>query len=92
MKTFGTRCYSASDKATCAATCLVGKGVSGGCASCFGRKMSCAIKNCLAGCAKDAYGAACKSSVSRTCGSFNAQESSQEDAGKDYFLLLLWSR
>ena len=89
MKTCGTQCYSASDKATCATTCLVGKGVSRGCASCFGRKINCTIKNCLGSCAANANGAPCKSCVSRTCGSCNAQKSGQEDAGKDSFVASL---
>ena len=72
MKTCGTQCYAASNQASCAATCLAGKGVSAGCANCFGRKISCTIKNCISGCAADANGAACTSCVASKCGSCNA--------------------
>ena len=89
MKTCGTQCYSASNQAGCAAACLTGKGVSAGCASCFGRKISCTIKNCLSNCAANPNAASCKSCVSRTCGSCNALKSAEEATGNDDFVAAL---
>eukprot|EP00439_Symbiodinium_sp_Y106_P038801 s1129_g4.t1 len=89
MKTCGTQCYSSSSQATCAAGCLTGKGVSPGCASCFGRKISCTIKRCLSGCAADPNGAACTSCVASKCGRCNAAKSLDEPVGKDNFVAAL---
>ena len=89
MKTCGTRCYSSSNQATCAAGCLTGKGVSPGCASCFGRKISCTIKRCLSGCAADPNGAACTSCVASKCGRCNAAKSLEEPVDKDSFVAAL---
>ncbi|CAE7477285.1 unnamed protein product, partial [Symbiodinium pilosum] len=89
MKTCGTQCYSAGNQASCAAACLRGKGVSSGCASCFGRKISCTIKNCISQCAANANGAACKSCVSSKCGRCNSLKSMDEAESKDNFVAAL---
>mmetsp|Transcript_20461 Transcript_20461/g.48040 ORF Transcript_20461/g.48040 Transcript_20461/m.48040 type:complete len:266 (-) Transcript_20461:147-944(-) len=89
MKTCGTQCYSSSNQASCAARCLTGKGVSPGCASCFGRKISCTIKRCLSGCAANANGAACTSCVSSKCGSCHAAKSLDEPVGEESFVAAL---
>ena len=67
MKTCGTKCFSSSNQAGCASTCLAQNGVTTGCANCFGRKISCTVKNCLSGCAADPNGAACKTCVASKC-------------------------
>lgn len=78
MKTCGTQCYSNADRAQCSATCLEGKGVAAFCASCMGKKIQCTVGNCLDFCAGDANSRACRSCVSRTCGSCNSVKSSEE--------------
>eukprot|EP00438_Fugacium_kawagutii_P014009 Skav204084 [mRNA] locus=scaffold3129:287840:288835:+ [translate_table: standard] len=75
MKTCGTRCYSNSDLAGCAANCLRGVGVQSSCASCFGRKIQCSVRNCMRFCSGDAYSPGCRSCVSRSCSNCNSEKS-----------------
>ena len=78
MKTCGTQCYSSPNQAQCSATCLRGKGIGFGCASCLGSKIQCTVKSCLGSCAANANSMACRSCVRRSCGSCNSQKAMDE--------------
>eukprot|EP00438_Fugacium_kawagutii_P018822 Skav221692 [mRNA] locus=scaffold1494:328051:329067:+ [translate_table: standard] len=88
MKTCGTRCYSNSDLAGCSAKCLRGVGVQSSCASCFGRKIQCSVRNCLKFCSADANSAGCRSCVSRSCSNCNSAKSMEpsEDPSEEFFM------
>eukprot|EP00438_Fugacium_kawagutii_P018821 Skav221691 [mRNA] locus=scaffold1494:326122:327144:+ [translate_table: standard] len=88
MKTCGTRCYSNSDLAGCSAKCLRGVGVQSSCASCFGRKIQCSVRNCMRFCSADANSAGCRSCVSRSCSNCNSAKSMEpsEDPSEEFFM------
>ncbi|CAE8587359.1 unnamed protein product [Polarella glacialis] len=71
----GMQCYSNPARASCASTCLKGKGVQQSCASCQGAKIDCTISKCLTPCAASANGQACQTCVRshcRSCGGAGA--------------------
>eukprot|EP00437_Effrenium_voratum_P036036 CAMPEP_0181469816 /NCGR_PEP_ID=MMETSP1110-20121109/38221_1 /TAXON_ID=174948 /ORGANISM="Symbiodinium sp., Strain CCMP421" /LENGTH=258 /DNA_ID=CAMNT_0023594749 /DNA_START=76 /DNA_END=852 /DNA_ORIENTATION=- len=79
LKTCGTQCFSAANRGVCATNCLKGKGMSSACASCFGGKVDCTIKNCLSTCMSNSQSAACKSCVRSKCGRCSSEKSAPND-------------
>jgi len=63
----GMQCYSNPARASCASTCLQGKGVPQSCASCQGAKIDCTISKCLTPCAASATGPECQTCVRTHC-------------------------
>ncbi|CAE8721597.1 unnamed protein product [Polarella glacialis] len=63
----GMQCYSNPARASCASTCLQGKGVPQSCASCQGAKIDCTVSKCLTPCAASATGPECQTCVRTHC-------------------------
>eukprot|EP00437_Effrenium_voratum_P001323 CAMPEP_0181427048 /NCGR_PEP_ID=MMETSP1110-20121109/15972_1 /TAXON_ID=174948 /ORGANISM="Symbiodinium sp., Strain CCMP421" /LENGTH=265 /DNA_ID=CAMNT_0023550251 /DNA_START=74 /DNA_END=871 /DNA_ORIENTATION=- len=79
LKTCGTKCFSDPARGRCATRCLKSRGMSSGCAECFGHKVDCTIKNCLSNCMSNSYSPACTSCVRSKCGRCNAEKSAASD-------------
>ncbi|CAE7331248.1 unnamed protein product [Symbiodinium natans] len=86
LKYCGTKCFGAPNKRTCATNCLRNeRGMSQHCAACFGDKVACTIKKCLAECMADGNSNRCKTCVRGKCGRCDSAKSSS-DAEEDAFL------
>lgn len=71
LKKCGTECAEASSRsprAQCVTRCLRREGMQFGCASCFGDKVDCTMKNCLDNCVTSANGLSCRRCVQQKCG------------------------
>jgi hypothetical protein len=57
----------ASGQGSVATTCMKGKGLTQGCAGCWGASVDCTVNNCILPCALDAMGADCKACNVKMC-------------------------
>jgi hypothetical protein len=64
----GTTCFFLpGDKATCASDCMRGKGLSSGCAACYGGQIACGMVTCSAPCMLNSSSPECRTCVMQNC-------------------------
>jgi hypothetical protein len=64
----GTACFFLpGDKATCASDCMRGKGLSPGCAGCYGGQIACGMVTCSAPCMLNSSSPECRTCVMQNC-------------------------
>jgi hypothetical protein len=64
----GTACFFLpGDKAVCATDCMHGKGLSSGCAGCYGGQIACGMVTCSAPCMANSSSPECRSCVMQNC-------------------------
>ena len=64
----GTTCFfSPGDKAVCASDCMRGKGLSSGCAACYGGQIACGTVTCSVPCLANSSSPECRACVMQNC-------------------------
>jgi hypothetical protein len=64
----GTTCFfSPGDKAVCASDCMRGKGLSSGCAGCYGGQIACGMVTCSVPCLANSSSPECRACVMQNC-------------------------